>query len=57
MGRRARVIELDPRYCDVAVQRWQEYTGREATLEGRGATFAAMKLERASVGQPQPAAA
>ena len=26
-GRQARVIELDPKYCDVAVRRWQEYTG------------------------------
>lgn len=28
--RRARVIELDPRYCDVIVQRWEDFTGKEA---------------------------
>ena len=30
MGRRAFLMELDPAYCDVIVQRWQEYTGRKA---------------------------
>jgi hypothetical protein len=29
-GRRARLIELDPKYVDVIVQRWQEVTGGEA---------------------------
>lgn len=29
-GRHARLIELDPKYCDVIVRRWQEYTGLEA---------------------------
>ena len=45
-GRQARVIELDPRYCDVVVRRWQNFTGLEATLEGRAATFATMAAER-----------
>jgi len=31
-GRRARVIELDPIYCDVAVRRWQNFTGKKAFL-------------------------
>jgi DNA modification methylase len=35
-GRRARLIELDPKYCDVIVQRWQTLTGRSATLDGDG---------------------
>lgn len=34
-GRQARLIELDPRYCDVTVRRWQEFTGREARLEAK----------------------
>lgn len=28
--RRARVLELDPVYCDVIVNRWEEYTGKKA---------------------------
>ena len=33
-GRRARLIELDPRYGDVVVRRREAYTGQRATLEG-----------------------
>jgi DNA modification methylase len=29
-GRRARIIELDPKYVDVIVKRWEEYTGQKA---------------------------
>jgi DNA modification methylase len=39
-GRHVYAIELNPAYVDVAVKRWQEFTGREATLEASGATFA-----------------
>jgi DNA modification methylase len=31
--RRALTMELDPKYCDVIVQRWQNFTGKTATLE------------------------
>ncbi len=31
-GRRARLIELDPKYVDVIVKRWEEFTGKKATL-------------------------
>ena len=41
-GRTARLIELDPIYCDVIVRRWQEFTGRAAELEGDGREFAAV---------------
>jgi len=34
LGRRARAIELDPRYADVVIRRWQEATGKDATLDG-----------------------
>ena len=31
-GRVARLIELDPKFCDVIVKRWEEYTGKKAEL-------------------------
>jgi DNA modification methylase len=42
-------IELDPKYVDVVVQRWQQLTSREATLEGDGRTFEQIKTERVGV--------
>ena len=42
-------MDIDPRYVDVAVLRWQEYTGQEAKLEAAGRTFEAVKAERAGV--------
>ena len=39
-ARRAFLMELDPPYCDVIVQRWQEATGNEAILESEGRPFA-----------------
>ena len=39
-GRRARLIELDPKYVDVIVRRWQEFTGQEAKRACDGAKFA-----------------
>jgi DNA modification methylase len=39
-GRHIYAIELNPAYVDVAVKRWQEFTGKAATLEATGATFA-----------------
>jgi DNA modification methylase len=49
-GRHARVIELDPKYVDVAVRRWQDHCGREATLDGDGRGFREIAAER----QPAP---
>ena len=31
-GRKCRMMELDPVYCDVIIQRWEEYTGKQAEL-------------------------
>jgi DNA modification methylase len=38
-GRRARLIELDPKYADVIVQRWQDQTGQVAKLDMTGQSF------------------
>jgi DNA modification methylase len=38
-GRIARLMEIDPKYCDVIVKRWQDFTGKQATLEATGDTF------------------
>ena len=44
-GRQCLGMELSPAYCDVIVKRWQEFTGRRATLE-TGGTFADIAAER-----------
>jgi len=38
-GRLARLIELDPKYVDVIVRRWQDWTGQQATREADGRPF------------------
>jgi DNA modification methylase len=38
-GRRARLIEYDPVYCDTIVARWERLTGKQATLAETGGTF------------------
>jgi len=38
-GRICYGIEIDPRYVDVAVLRWQEFSGQKAVLDGDGRTF------------------
>jgi DNA modification methylase len=47
LGRKARLIELEARYVDVIVRRWQEFTGKHAVLESDGRTFAEIEGERA----------
>jgi DNA modification methylase len=38
-GRHARLLDLDPKYCDVIVQRWQDWAGGTAVLEENGRSF------------------
>ena len=45
-GRRCLAIELNPAYVDVAVRRWEEFTGKTATLEATGQTFQEVQDER-----------
>jgi DNA modification methylase len=48
-GRVARLMEIDPKYVDVIVLRWQALTGKKATLDGDGRTFEAIGAERGKV--------
>lgn len=38
-GRQARLMELDPKYVDVIVRRWEDWTGHKAKCEATGASF------------------
>jgi DNA modification methylase len=42
-------LELDPKYADVVVQRWQQLSGKQAVLEGDGRSFEAIADERLKV--------
>lgn len=44
--RRARLIEIDPLYVDVAIRRWEKRTGKQAVLDGSDLTFADVAAER-----------
>jgi DNA modification methylase len=45
-GRRCFMMELDPAYCDVIIERWQTATGEKAVLEADGTTFEEVAAER-----------
>ena len=54
-GRRVFAMEISPAYIDVAVERWQAETGRNAILDGDGRTFAEVRTERLGDGADPPA--
>jgi DNA modification methylase len=45
-ARDCRMMELDAKYCDVIIKRWQDFTGQQATLEATGQTYDELKAER-----------
>jgi DNA modification methylase len=55
-GRRARGIEIDPGYVDVAIKRWQRFTGKSALLAGTDQTFKEIEGQRAHSGPPMATA-
>jgi len=45
-NRKARLMEIDPKYADCIVRRFEEYTGKQAKLDSDGRTFAEIARER-----------
>lgn len=50
-GRHIHAIELSPAYVDVAIKRWQDFTGKKATLEATGQTFEEVSTARYEGGE------
>jgi len=48
-GRQARLVELDPKYVDVIILRWQEFSGGMAILDGKGRSYNDIVAEREAV--------
>lgn len=48
-GRACNAMELDPAYVDVAVSRWEAFTGQKAMLDGDGRSFAELSAVRAEI--------
>jgi hypothetical protein len=42
-------MEIDPKYADCIVRRWQQYTGKQAVRDGDGRTFDQIAAERGAV--------
>lgn len=45
-GRDCYMMELDPKYCDVIIKRWQDFTGKQAVLDSTGKTYTDMEKDR-----------
>jgi DNA methylase len=53
VGRHARTLEIEPRYVDVAIRRWQAFTRRDALHAETGLTFEAMADSRRDGSRPR----
>ena len=53
LKRDARMMELDPKFVDVIIERWQEFTGRPARLDSSGETFSTVREERTGITEDQ----
>ena len=42
-------MELDEKYCDVIITRWQEFTGKEARLDGTNMTYEQIRSQRGEI--------
>jgi len=47
-GRQSRLMELDTKYCDVIIKRWQDFSGKQGILERTGRKFDEVSHERAA---------
>jgi DNA modification methylase len=50
-GRRARIVEIDPRYADVIIRRWEKYSGRQALLDPGDQSVAEIAEQRRAAKQ------
>lgn len=55
-GRHARLMELDPKYVDTIVRRWQDYTGQKATRQSDGVPFDTLMSAAEGLERGEPAA-
>ena len=46
LSRKSRLMEIDPKYVDCMIVRWQEHTGKQAKLEGDGRSFEKVANDR-----------